>query len=152
MYQHPFHQLRKLLKLDPHMIIIQAEADPVSVDDFVKHIKKTKVLLGLALLEETSPLEPRVSELIKKADYVLIFSGHLGYHGGKADLNNLKKVEQIKSINLHAEIGWDGGINPGNIRELSVGGVDVLNIGGSIQKTPDPAAAYKMLESILVKG
>lgn len=152
MYQHPFHQLRKLLRLDPHMIIIQAEADPASVDDFIKHIKKTKVLLGLALLEETSPLEPRVSELIKKADYVLIFSGHLGYQGSKADLGNLKKVEQITAINPKVEIGWDGGINKDNIHELSISGIDVLNIGGSIQKMPDPAGAYAMLEGILAKG
>lgn len=151
MYQHPFHQLRKLLALNPHMVIIQAEADRQSVDDFIKHIKKTKVKVGLALLAETWPTDPRVAELIKKCDYVLIFSGHLGYQGSVADLGLLDKVELIKRINPAVEIGWDGGINEDNIQAIQQGGIDVLNVGGSIQKQPDPRHAYEKLVKLLDK-
>jgi ribulose-phosphate 3-epimerase len=149
MYQHPFHQLHRLLDLNPSMVIIQAEADKQSVDDFIKHIKKTKVRVGLALLAATSPRDARVADLIKKCDYVLIFSGHLGYQGSKADLSLLSKVEDIKRLNPTAEIGWDGGINEHNIVALSEGGIDVLNIGGSIQKQPDPVSAYSKLRHLL---
>jgi pentose-5-phosphate-3-epimerase len=149
MFQHPFHQLKKLLRLGPDMIIIQVEADKESVDNFVKHIKKTRVRLGVALLAPTRPTESRVAELIKKADYVLIFSGHLGYQGSKSDLGLLSKVEEIKSINPNAEIGWDGGICLENARKLADGGVNVLNIGGAIQKSADPLKSYKELSAAL---
>jgi ribulose-phosphate 3-epimerase len=151
MYQHPFHQLRKLLALNPHMIIIQAEANEASVDQFIANIKKTKVKVGLCLLAETSPETPRIAGLIKKVDYVLIFSGHLGYQGSKADLQLLRKVEEIKLLNANAEIGWDGGINETNVRELSQAGVEVLNTGGSIQKVSDPKEAFYKLTSLLAK-
>jgi pentose-5-phosphate-3-epimerase len=151
MYQHPFHQLRKLLDLSPRLVIVQAEADKESVDEFIKHVRKTKVGVGISLLAETSPLNTRVSELIKKCQYVLIFSGHLGYQGSKADLSLLNKVEQIKQLNPKAEIGWDGGISKENILELVSAGIDVLNVGGAIQKTADPASSYAALKEILDK-
>jgi pentose-5-phosphate-3-epimerase len=149
MFQHPFHQLKKLLDLNPDLIIIQAEANPGSVDDFIKHVKKTKVRLGIALLAETSPSQQRVSELIRLSDYVLIFCGHLGYHGGIADLALLDKVAEIKSINPNAEIGWDGGINKDNIRALADGGIDVLNVGAAIQKATNPENAYRELRELV---
>lgn len=152
MYQHPHHQLRKLLHIDPRMVIVQAEASPSSVDEFIKHIKKTKVKVGVSLLAETQVNSPRVSALIKKADYVLIFSGHLGYHGGKADLDLLNKVSEIRSLHPKVEIGWDGGINADNVNELSAGGVDVLNIGGAIQKASNPEGAYKELYDLVAKA
>ena len=142
MYQHPFHQLKKLLAMNPAMLIIQAEADRQSVEDFIKHVKKTRVRLGISLLSETSPQEVHVKKLIKQADYVLIFSGHLGYHGGSADLALLEKVGQIHEINPLAEIGWDGGINMNNVHALVGGGIDVLNVGSGIQKALHPKTAY----------
>jgi len=149
MFQHPFHQLKKLLSLGPDMIIIQVEADKESVDNFIKHIKKTRVRLGVALLAPTRPTDPRVAGLIKKSDYVLIFSGHLGFQGSKADLGLLSKVSEIKSINPKVEIGWDGGICLENAKKLAEGGVNVLNIGGAIQKSSNPAESYTKLKEAL---
>ena len=152
MYQHPHHQLRKLLNLNPHMVIVQAEASPSSVDEFIKHIKKTKVKVGISLLPETDANDSRVTALIKKAEYVLIFSGHLGYHGGKADMSLLSKISEIKAINPKVEIGWDGGINEENAEEMSKTGIDVLNVGGAIHKANDPFGAYKDLSVLVAKA
>jgi len=152
MYQYPHHQLRKLLALNPHMIIVQAEANESSVDEIIKHLKKTKVKVGVSLLAETRADTRRVQELIKKVDHVLVFSGHLGYHGGVADLSLLDKVQDIRALHNTVEIGWDGGINQDNAMALYIGGVDVLNVGGAVQGAKDPLGAYTSLSNVVAKS
>lgn len=149
MFQHPYQQLKRLLALNPKKIIIQAEAQKDSVERFISGIRQTKVGLGISLLADTSPDEPHIKNWIKRCEYVLIFSGHLGYHGGEADLALLEKITKIKHINSNVEIGWDGGINADNIRTLADKGVDVLNVGGAIQKQKDPESAYIELSKLL---
>ena len=87
--------------------------------------------------------------IIEQADHVLIFSGHLGYHGGEADLGLLRKVAEVRERNATAELAWDGGINADNAAELITGGITVLNAGGFIQHAPVPEDAYAILESII---
>ncbi len=60
----------------------------------------------------------------------------------------LTKVRQLRKLKKDIEIGWDGGINQDNAKKLILGGVDVLNVGGSIQKAGSPAKAYATLKSI----
>ena len=146
MYQHPDKQIKALLKLHPQMIIVQAEASRTSVIRAIEGLKKTKVKVGLGLLPSTQPGE--VAELVARVDAVLIFSGHLGYHGGTADLSLLDKVKEIRSLNPTAEISWDGGIDRTNIRDLVEAGIEVLNTGGAIQKALDPAAAFQELQKL----
>jgi ribulose-phosphate 3-epimerase len=105
----------------------------------------------VALLKTTVP--STVSEAIKAADHVLIFSGNLGYYGGTASMMQLEKIRLIKKINPKVEIGWDGGINAGNAFTLAQGGVDVLNVGGAINTAEDPAGVYaKLVEEINKQG
>jgi ribulose-phosphate 3-epimerase len=60
-------------------------------------------------------------------------------------LKLLNKVTELRKLKPELEIGWDGGINVDNAKQLSEGGVDVLNVGGAIQKAEDPKAAYDKL-------
>ncbi|HEU4830956.1 MAG TPA: hypothetical protein VFS65_02160, partial [Candidatus Saccharimonadales bacterium] len=83
--------------------------------------------------------------LIKAADHVMVFSGDLGHYGGTASLMQLEKVRLIKAINLEVEVGWDGGVSVENAFTLTQGGVDVLNTGGALAKTNDPASVYATL-------
>jgi len=82
-------------------------------------------------------------------DHVLVFSGNLGRHGGEADLGLLEKVRQIKAHHPEVEIGWDGGINDQNVKQLVEAGVEVLNVGGYIQKADDPEHAYATLKRVI---
>ncbi len=52
------------------------------------------------------------------------------------------KVQKIRDHHPEAEIGWDGGINDHNAKQLVEAGVDVLNVGGYIQQATKPADAY----------
>jgi ribulose-phosphate 3-epimerase len=148
MYQHPFHWLRQILALNPSLVIVQAEADKTSVQKSIAGIRQTRVRVGVSLLASTDPDEEFAAECIKNSSYVLIFSGHLGYHGGAADLELIDKIAKIKAINPTVEIGWDGGINAENVALLARAGIDVLNVGGAVHKAVDPGAAYARLVAL----
>jgi len=148
MYQRPMDYLEQLIKLKPHMVIIHNEAH-VHHMHFAAELHKHDIKAGLAILRDT-PIE-YAYQIMHSFDQVLVFSGHLGYHGGEADLGLLDKVQKIKAHHPDAEIAWDGGINADNIKQLAEAGVDVLNVGGAIQKTSNPEDAYVRLKEV-IKG
>lgn len=143
MYKQPFDHTALLLNLRPQLIIVHAEAD----GDFAAFAEKAHrqgVEVGVALQQDTPAeiLRPAI-ELI---DHVMIFSGKLGTFGGEADLSLLEKVKQLRQMKSQLEIGWDGGVNADNARQLVEGGVQVLNSGGFIQKADNAVDAYWALE------
>ena len=138
----------KLIALRPHLIIIHAEAEG-DVLGALKEIKRSGIMAGLALLRPTVP--QTVEELIKEAEHVLIFSGELGKFGGTASLMQLEKIRLVKMINPNVEIGWDGGVMVDNAYSLVQGGVNILNVGGTIQKATDPPAMFAKLQQEISK-
>lgn len=141
MYKNPMKFAQQIIHMHPNLVIVHAEADAISSFVYLMHEERIKV--GIALLQDTDVSV--ISHFAKVIDQVLVFSGHLGYHGGVADLNLLKKVEYIKNNYPELEIAWDGGINDKNINELTAGGVNVLNVGGYIQKSDQPKQRYETL-------
>ena len=142
MFQNPLEHVETLVSLHPHMVIIHAEAEG-DLKAFAEHLHKFDIKTGIALLPETSV--ESVSELLSVVDHILIFSGNLGHFGGKADLNLLDKVKQCHEANKTLEIGWDGGANEETLPALVKGGIDVLNVGGAIQRSENPEKAYATL-------
>jgi ribulose-phosphate 3-epimerase len=150
MVKNPLDYVGKLIAMKPNLITFHAESD-VDIIPIIQSIKRYGIKAGVALLKTTVP--STVSEAIKAADHVLIFSGNLGYYGGTASMMQLEKIRLIKKINPKVEIGWDGGINAGNAFTLAQGGVDVLNVGGAINTAEDPAGVYaKLVEEINKQG
>ncbi len=146
MYKRPMDHLKTLLQLKPHMVIIHAEAD-VHHMHMAAELHKEGILAGLCVLPET-PIG-NVEQILNSFDHLLIFGGHLGHFGGKADLDQLAKAWEAKEHHPDVEIGWDGGINDQNAKQLADGGIEVLNVGGFIQKAKDPQAAYNALVDTL---
>lgn len=146
MYRRPTDHLAQLIKLKPHLVVIHYEAD-LNHADFADRLHTAGIKAGLALLQDTSV--DHVSRIITDFDHVLVFSGNLGHHGGEADLNLLGKVRAIHDHYPDIEISWDGGINDQNALQLVQAGVDVLNVGGFIQKSSDPAGAYANIRNII---
>lgn len=145
MYQKPEKYTNQLARLGPNLVIIHAEAD-VHHMRFAAELHKEGIKAGLALLQ-TTPVE-RVEQMIHSFDHVLVFSGHLGYHGGQADLTLLDKIKAVREYSPDVEIGWDGGINNQNAGVLIEQGADVLNVGGFIQDSSNPQKAYATLEAV----
>jgi len=146
MYQKPADHLEILIRLKPHMVIIHNEAD-VHHMHFAAELHRHGIKAGLALLRDTP--EEWAEQIMHSFDHLLIFSGDLGRFGGKVDLGLLEKIKKAKAHHPELEIGWDGGINAESAVALVDGGVDVLNIGGFIQKADNPQAAYATLDAVL---
>jgi ribulose-phosphate 3-epimerase len=146
MYQRPMEQLNTLIKLKPNLVVIHAEAE-ADFSDFAVKLHAAGIKVGLALLQDTSV--DQAAATISDFDHVLVFSGNLGYHGGEADLGLLDKVRELRERYPRIEISWDGGISDQNAKQLVDAGIDVLNVGGFIQKSAQPKKAYSKLEELL---
>lgn len=142
MYQEPAEQIEQLIHMGPNMIILHAESQGNLLEMFTE-IAANGIETGVALLKDTSAED--AADYIQVVDHVLIFSGDLGKFGGNVDEKLFKKILDVKNINSSVEIGWDGGINAENAKELTRAGVDVLNVGGYIQKSDDPEEAYAII-------
>jgi ribulose-phosphate 3-epimerase len=145
MYRNPLGAIKEILPHQPNLIIVHAEAQG-DFNDVVSCCRHAGVKIGVALLPQTAP--EHIFPALNDIDHVLIFSGDLGSFGGHADLSLLGKVSAIKERKPDIEIGWDGGVNSQNLSQLVTGGVDVLNVGGFIQKAEDPEKAYRTLVRI----
>ena len=142
MVDKPSEHIQKLVSLRPNLIILHAECHE-DISQIIQYIKQNGVKAGIALQKQTVP--STVEPLISMVDHVMIFSGDLGRYGGTASMMQLEKVRLVKRINAAVEIGWDGGVNVQNAFTLSQGGVDVLNVGGTIAKSDNPEETYKQL-------
>lgn len=142
MVARPEEHLAALIALKPNLIVFHAETGQ-NLTPILNEIKKNGIKAGVALQRPTVPSS--VNAAIENADHVLVFSGDLGHYGGVASLMQLEKVRLIKAINPNVEIGWDGGVSVENAYTLTQGGVDVLNTGGAIANSADPAGAYATL-------
>ena len=148
MVARPSEYVNQLIALKPYTIIFHTEVQ----EDLLPILQKVKaagIHVGVALLKPTVPAT--VQAYINAADHVLVFSGNLGHYGGTADLMQLEKVRLIQNIRGDLEIGWDGGAGVDNAFSLAQSGVAVVNAGSSINKAPDPAAAYNQMVAELNK-
>ncbi len=142
MYQNPFEVIEQVILIKPQMAIIHVEA-MVHHMHFAAELHKEGIKAGLAVLPET-PIK-NIEQILHSFDHLLIFGGHLGHFGGEADMQQLPKAAEAKAHHKDLEIGWDGGINDQNAKPLIDGGIDVLNVGGYIQKAEKPEFAFERI-------
>lgn len=146
MYQKPSDYMDVILEKKPNLVIIHAEAD-VDHLDFAAKLHDAGIKAGLCVLPETT-IE-MIKDYLPSYDHLLIFGGKLGYFGGNADLGQVSKIEEAKLLNPDLEFGWDGGANDQNAKQLVDSGINVINVGGFIQKAENPEAAYQKLVAIV---
>ena len=145
MYRYPIDHAEIILALSPRLVVVHAEAEG-NLANFAEHLHAHGIEFGVALLQPTrvDAIEP----LLPVLDHVLVFSGNLGYQGGsEVDPSLFKKVAALRRLKPSLEIGWDGGVNDQNAKQIAAAGVDVLNVGGFIQNAANPQAAYATLVS-----
>ncbi|MBR2855503.1 hypothetical protein IKE99_01000 [Candidatus Saccharibacteria bacterium] len=149
MATNPSAHLETILKLNPSLCILHAEASEDLTPTFTT-LKKAGIRTGLALLPPTYP--GAVKHYIDMVDHVLIFAGQLGVQGSQADLMQMEKVPLVRNMKPELEIGWDGGANMSNVRALAHAELDVINVGSAISRAPDPAAAFQELVAEIDKN
>ena len=144
MYKRPMEVLETVISLNPNLAIVHLEAG--GIEDFIEDLEPSSIRTGIALLQDTEPSE--LEPYLDKIDHVLVFSGALGSFGGKVEQSQIEKAKKIRQMAPDIEIGWDGGVNADNAEQLIQAGVDVLNVGGYIQKAEKPQEAYAILKEI----
>lgn len=147
MFQEPFQHIPALKALGPQLVIVHAEADGDFMA-FAREMHRHGIEVGLALLRET-PVEA-IALALSDVDHVLIFAGTLGRNTGSqgVDLGVLSKAAQLRKLKPQLEIGWDGGANDTNARQLMDGGIDVINCGGYLHGA-NPIAAWHTIQHVV---
>ncbi|HVC35935.1 MAG TPA: hypothetical protein VNE40_00610 [Candidatus Dormibacteraeota bacterium] len=145
MYRRPLQHIEWLVIQRPSLVIVHAEAEG-DFRQLATALAKHQIKVGVALLPPT-PVQ-KITAALNLIDHLLIFSGNLGYQGGsRADLNLLAKAHALKSLKPDIELGWDGGVNDQNVHQLTIEGIDVINAGGYISRSANPADAYAKLKA-----
>ncbi|HVE81056.1 MAG TPA: hypothetical protein VNA68_02905 [Candidatus Dormibacteraeota bacterium] len=138
----PAEHFETAASLKPDLIIFhfESEGDKAAL---LQKCRDLHIRTGLALLPSSTP--EMVQSLLPSIDHVLVFTGHLGYNGGKFQADQLAKIAKLRQLKPELEISVDGGINDSTAREAALAGADVLYAGGYIHSAQDPQAAYKTL-------
>jgi ribulose-phosphate 3-epimerase len=141
----PDNQLECLRGAGAQKAIFHFEAteSPASV---IRKARQLKLGIGLALNPET-PLSS-VLPLVAEVDSVLFLTVHPGYYGSHFLPEVLPKIAELRQLAPEAEIGVDGGIKESNITQIAQLGVDTIYVGSGIFLQPDPAQAYRRLQSL----
>lgn len=147
MYQKPREVVDDVIALEADLVIIHVEADDVK--ETLTELQESGTRTGVAMLPETTVKELQELEIDDLFDHILVFSGHLGFQGGEADMSQTEKVKELKKAYPDVEIAWDGGINDDDIKMIAAAGVDILNVGGYIKNAKDPQKAYDTLVNLI---
>ncbi|MBR0465453.1 hypothetical protein IJJ02_01530 [Candidatus Saccharibacteria bacterium] len=149
MVTNPSENLDTVLKLNPSLCILHAEASEDLMPTF-QALKDAGIKVGVALLPSTFP--GNVKQYIEAADHVLIFAGQLGMQGSPADLMQMEKIALVRNMKPEVEIGWDGGANMSNVRALAHADLDVINVGSVIALADNPAEVFQELVAEIDKN
>ncbi|MBR2766605.1 hypothetical protein IKD67_00745 [Candidatus Saccharibacteria bacterium] len=149
MVTNPSEHLDTVLKLNPSLCILHAEASEDLLPTF-QALKEAGIKVGVALMPSTFP--GNVKQYIDEADHVLIFAGQLGMQGSPADLMQMEKIALVRNMKPEVEIGWDGGANMSNVRALAHADLDVINVGSVISLADNPAEVFQELVNEIDKN
>ncbi|MBR3228874.1 hypothetical protein IKF67_01420 [Candidatus Saccharibacteria bacterium] len=149
MSKYPSNLLETVLKLNPSLCILHAEAEEDLLPTF-QALKDAGIKTGVAILPSTFP--GNIKPYIDTADHALIFAGQLGVQGAPADLMQMEKIPLVRNMKPEIEIGWDGGANITNVRALAHADLDVINVGSAIASAPNPAEAFQTLVAEIDKN
>lgn len=139
--------IEDVISLEADLVILHIES--ANVKQALERLYENGTRAGVALLAESSVADVEKLHIEELFEHVLVFGGHLGFQGAKADLSQLHKVQEIKEAFPEVEIGWDGGVNDSNVKEIVRAGVDVINVGGYLKNASDPEKAYATLTSLI---
>lgn len=120
-------------------------------ENIIKKIKDAEVQVGIALLPET-PLTV-ISKFEQQLDAILLFSGSLGFYGGKFNEEaTVGKISILRKRNPNVIIEIDGGMNPQTAKKVVEAGANAIVSGGYIWKyAKNPKVGIEDLERVVNK-
>jgi ribulose-phosphate 3-epimerase len=120
------------------------------LDRALTAIRERGMKAGVAINPATPVMT--LSEVLDKADIVLVMSVNPGFGGQKFLPGTYEKLRQLAELraryNHSFQIEVDGGVGPENAAELARAGADILVAGTSVFRTPDPAEAVRQMTQL----
>jgi ribulose-phosphate 3-epimerase len=149
MVKQPEEQLHCFARAGAEKIVFHFEAtsSPLQIIKLIRHLG---VKVGLAVNPET-PFTTTLS-LADSVDSVLFLTVHPGFYGAKFLPEVLDKIVELHHRKPNLEIGVDGGIKESNVAEVARLGVGYICVGSAIFVQPDPAEAFRRLQSLADKA
>lgn len=141
MIEEPDRYLEDFVKAGADILTVQVEAC-IHLHRTVQRIKELGVKAGVTLNPATSLTT--LEEILANVDLVLIMSVNPGFGGqsyipsSTARINRLRNM--LDAIDSKAWLEVDGGIKPGNAREVVEAGADVLVAGSAVFGEPNTVA------------
>ncbi|MFC1559639.1 ribulose-phosphate 3-epimerase [Candidatus Margulisiibacteriota bacterium] len=149
MIENPDRYIENFAKAGAGIINIHAEASKNLKRD-IELIRSYSVKPGIALNPAT-PIKV-VEKLLDKVDMILIMSVNPGFAGQQFMPEVLPKITELRRIvdskKLKLDIAVDGGINPGNAKQVVDAGANVLAAASAIFKSKnykDVISGFKKL-------
>ena len=146
MVVHPEEYLEVFKQIGAGKIVFHYEA-ATSAQQLISQIRDLELKVGLAINPDTSV--PAIASCINEIDSVLLLTVTPGFYGSKFIPEVMDKVAELRHIRPEIEIGVDGGIKEGNIKEVASASVDYVCVGSAVFLQPDPAASYRLLQSLV---
>jgi ribulose-phosphate 3-epimerase len=151
MITHPDKYADEFIKAGAQLITFHIEAIKADqVLKLIKHIKASKVKVGLAIKPKTSVAT--ILPYLKLIDLVLVMSVEPGFGGQKFMPLAVEKIAALKSYikknKLKTLIEVDGGVNLETAKLCAEAGVDVLVAGSYLFGAKDLSSKIKTLGRI----
>lgn len=148
MVKHPEEYVTSFKQAGAHKLIFHYEATNKH-QQVITNARKLGLHVGLAINPET-PVSA-IKELLSDVDSILLLTVHPGYYGSQFLPEVLKKVPEIRNLQLGIEVGVDGGIKESNIMQVAGFSVDTINVGSAIFLQHKPAESYYKLQNMVAK-
>ena len=145
----PWKYAERFAKAGASMISFHYEAARDKSRELICTIQSLGVKAGI-VINPDCPVES-IFPFLDTVDFVLIMSVFAGFGGQKFIPESLERIKTLKarmeSIGRIVPIEVDGGIGPGNSRDLAAAGASILVAGSSVFKAPDPAEAIFLMKN-----
>lgn len=118
------------------------------LDRTIHQIRDLGMKVGVALNPAT-PLDT-LEHVLPEVDMVLLMSVNPGFGGQRFIPYTLEKIRRLRSMiqekGLSADIEVDGGVGPGNVREVLEAGANIVVAGSAVFKGDAAENVRRMLE------
>jgi ribulose-phosphate 3-epimerase len=150
MIEDPDRYLKDFISAGADILTVHFEA-AVHLHRSVQAIKEGGIKAGVSI----NPATPvwTLDNILAEVDVVLIMSVNPGFGGQEFIPGTLDKLrllrKTISDAGYHPLIEVDGGVKPGNAKEISAAGADILVMGSAFFKSGNYASTMEELNGLL---
>ena len=148
MVMEPEAHLEAFLKAGAGRVVFHYEATP-SPSRAIALARHLGLGVGLALNPRTPVLDAK--PFFGEVDFLLLLSVDPGFYGSPFLPEVLEKAKALRRL-FPGEMGMDGGIKAGNMRQVKEAGVDYACVGSAVFRAHDPQKSFLALQALAQEG